>query len=286
VSEVAEEFLGWAHDLRGLYQGDTRSLLIRAREGDEAAKTEIINAHRELAALIGLRLAPSDLSDTEIIQKTQVWLEQHVLYGRGPFVVGLARSIEARLVYPIDARQMIEGVSIAGAPPEEELEFQDDDRLGPDGWIYSVSAALKRADWTGRRVLGVMQTEASGLGHRCFSTAHVLLALFAEKSTADVLQRSGLLLQPTRRTVDTLFSQSDAGSGIGNPLAMTPRARAMLADALRLSADSGHSWVGACHLMTALLSQDRSAATSALERLRANPNELLSRARELTIHAD
>ena len=98
MEEQVERFLAELHETTIAAADPLADAVDRARAGDAEAVQEVREGFAELAALMGLGLAPRGARPADAIQESMLVLsELAVAPGDGPFVVKLARAISARL---------------------------------------------------------------------------------------------------------------------------------------------------------------------------------------------
>lgn len=118
----------------------------------------------------------------------------------------------------------------------------------------------------GREVVVYAQEEARDLKHSSIGSEHLLLGLMRDPQqlSTKVLHRFGLELEPTRREIaDIVPGGSRAPAG---QIPFTPRAKAVLEQALREALSLGHDWIGSEHVLLALVREEDGVAARILER--------------------
>ena len=125
-----------------------------------------------------------------------------------------------------------------------------------------------------RRVVVLAQEEARMLNHSYIGTEHMLLALIKDHGIA------GQALAGTEVTCDEATAHIVEIIGRGHAPAaghipFTPRAKAVLVEALRIALDLGHGYIGTEHLLAGLLSAPKSVAAQALMRHGVAPATVL-----------
>src|SRR5699024_7560433 len=130
-----------------------------------------------------------------------------------------------------------------------------------------------------RRVVVLAQEEARALNHNYIGTEHILVGLIQEGEgvAAKALESMGISLDAVRTEVEEII-----GSG-GNPpsgyIPFTPRAKKLLALALREALQLGHKYIGTEHILLGLIREGEGVAAQVLVKLGAD----LSRVRQQVI---
>ena len=141
-------------------------------------------------------------------------------------------------------------------------------------------AGFERFTERARGVLNRSVEEARELGHGFVGTEHLLLALFdfPEGLGARILLAGGI----SRTTVETaVLAQVKRGSGSDEgELALTPRAKAVLQNAMAEALQLGHSYVGTEHLLLGLFVDRDAIAAKVLLGLGATSEGVKARIRE------
>ncbi|HEY6427595.1 MAG TPA: Clp protease N-terminal domain-containing protein [Acidimicrobiales bacterium] len=121
-----------------------------------------------------------------------------------------------------------------------------------------------------RNVLAQSEEEAHRLGHGFVGTEHLLLALFDSPDglAAKILDESGI----TRSMVETqIVALIKPGTGSEErKLPFTPRAKAVVRNALHEALQLGHNYVGTEHLLLGLFTDGESVAAKVLVELGAS----------------
>ena len=118
-----------------------------------------------------------------------------------------------------------------------------------------------------RNVLGQSEEEAQRLGHGFVGTEHLLLALFESPDglAAQLLGETGI----TRSMVETeIVALIKPGTGSEErKLPFTPRAKAVVRNAVHEALQLGHNYVGTEHLLLGLFTDGESVAAKVLVEL-------------------
>jgi hypothetical protein len=130
---------------------------------------------------------------------------------------------------------------------------------------------FERFTMRARAALDRTREIARGLQHNYCGTEHLLLALFEIEGglAAEALRRLGI----ERASVEgAVLERLGRGSApVGEDAPWTPQARRVLREALNVSADLGHNYVGTEHLLLALDRGQDGLAKGILSRLGADP---------------
>lgn len=141
-------------------------------------------------------------------------------------------------------------------------------------------AGFERFTERARGVLSRSVEEARELGHGFVGTEHILLALFdfPEGLGARILLAGGI----SRAAVETeVLAQVKRGSGSDEGgLALTPRAKAVLQNAMAEALQLGHNYVGTEHLLLGLFVDRDAIAAKVLLGLGATSEGVEARIRE------
>jgi Clp amino terminal domain, pathogenicity island component len=131
-----------------------------------------------------------------------------------------------------------------------------------------------------RRVLSGSETEARNLGHGFVGTEHILLALFEvpDSVAVKVLDEAGISKSMVEEHVLEMIKRvTPAGSG---KLPFTPRANAVLRNAVEIALQLGHNYVGTEHILLGLFGDEDAVAAKVLRDLGASYDV----ARDRTLH--
>ena len=112
-----------------------------------------------------------------------------------------------------------------------------------------------------QRVLTVARKEAQSMRHPYVGTEHMLLALVCE-ARDDVPELPENLTEDAVRSAIRIFIGQ--GTGLQNPMELTPRAKKLLENSVREAQRLGHPYVTSAHLWLALLSEDEGVAARIL----------------------
>ncbi len=112
-----------------------------------------------------------------------------------------------------------------------------------------------------QRVLSVAQKEAQNMRHPYVGTEHMLLALVCE-ARDDVPGLPENLTEDAVRSAIRIFIGQ--GTGLQNPMELTPRAKKLLENSVREAQRLGHPYVTSAHLWLALLSESEGVAARIL----------------------
>jgi hypothetical protein len=133
---------------------------------------------------------------------------------------------------------------------------------------------FERFTMRARAALDRTREIARELQHNYCGTEHLLLALFDIEGglAAEALRRLGI----ERAWVEgAVLERLGRGSvPVGDDPPWTPRARRVLREALNVSADLGHNYVGTEHLLLALERDQEGLAKRILSRLGAEPAQI------------
>lgn len=123
-------------------------------------------------------------------------------------------------------------------------------------------------------VVMAAQEEARRLGHNFVGTEQVLAGILKEKTNvaAKVLSKMGLTLEAFRAEVENVVGR---GSGsVAAEIPFTPKTKRLFEQALAEARKLDHRYVGAEHLLLALLQDLENAATKVLLNLGFDPNAI------------
>ena len=112
-----------------------------------------------------------------------------------------------------------------------------------------------------QRVLALAQKEAQNMRHPYVGTEHMLLALVCE-ARDDVPGLPENLTEDAVRSAIRIFIGQ--GTGLQNPMELTPRAKKLLENSVREAQRLGHPYVTSAHLWLALLSESEGVAARIL----------------------
>src|SRR3989441_1666543 len=125
-----------------------------------------------------------------------------------------------------------------------------------------------------QQVLALARKEADRFNHNFVGTEHLLLGLIrlGQGVAVNVLQKLGLDLETVRREVE---NQVGAGTDqkIAGTIPYTPRAKKILAFAVKESKALNHTYVGTEHLLLGLLGEDASVAARVLTSLNVDADK-------------
>jgi len=112
-------------------------------------------------------------------------------------------------------------------------------------------AMFERFTVRARNVVSASKDVARELGHGYVGTEHLLLALYAEPEglAAQVLNEAGLSSVAAREAV---LRQVPGGTDKSEFAPFTPKATAVLSNALAVALELGHNYIGTEHLLLAL----------------------------------
>jgi hypothetical protein len=128
-----------------------------------------------------------------------------------------------------------------------------------------------------RHVLARSNEEAQGLGHGFVGTEHLLLALFdsTDGIAAQVLGEAGI----TKSMVESeIVARIEPGSAFeAGKRPFTPRAKAVVQNAVAEALALGHNYVGTEHLLIALFGDGEAVAAKVLGELHADLDDIRAR---------
>lgn len=127
-----------------------------------------------------------------------------------------------------------------------------------------------------RRILVVAQEQARELDHNYLGTEHLLLAL---AWTEDTIPYTAITTFTThdliKEAVEKALATVPAPGAIGAP-PFTPRAKKVLELSLREALQLGHNYIGPEHMLLAVIREGGGLATTVLDSLGVNANDLRS----------
>jgi len=132
-------------------------------------------------------------------------------------------------------------------------------------------AIYARFNERAQKVLSVAQREAQAMRHPYVGTEHMLLALVCE-ARDDVPELPENLTEDAVRSAIRIFIGQ--GTGLQNPMELTPRAKKLLETSVREAQRLGHPYVTSAHLWLALLSEDEGVAARILTTPGCNREQL------------
>jgi Clp amino terminal domain, pathogenicity island component len=121
-----------------------------------------------------------------------------------------------------------------------------------------------------RAALSQSEREAHHLGHGFVGTEHILLALVevVDGMAARVLDEAGISKSMVEENVLSLIKRGTASEE--GTLPFTPRAKAVLRQAVEEALRLGHNYIGTEHLLLGLVGDEQSVAGKVLLELRAS----------------
>jgi ATP-dependent Clp protease ATP-binding subunit ClpA len=154
-----------------------------------------------------------------------------------------------------------------------------------------VTPTFERFTPRARMVLRDARDQARALGRSAVGTEHLLLALFepAEALAAQVLRDAGLRrdavvarlqADPTAGTVPSREGGSVAGGAGSGEIGYSPRARAVLRNAVDEALKLGHNYIGTEHLLLGLFDDPDALAAQILASLGATYEDTQQRLAE------
>ncbi len=128
-----------------------------------------------------------------------------------------------------------------------------------------------------RNVLAQSEAEAQRLGHGFVGTEHLLLALFDSPDgvAAQVLGESGITKSMVETQIVALIKPGTDSEERRRPF--TPRAKAVVRNAVHEALHLGHNYVGTEHILMALFSDGDAVAAKVLDELGASHNDTRAR---------
>jgi hypothetical protein len=132
-----------------------------------------------------------------------------------------------------------------------------------------------------RRVVSGSETEARNLGHGFVGTEHILLALFevADSLAIKVLDEIGISKSMVAEHVAEIITRATPAGEAKLPF--TPRAKAVLRNAVEVALQLGHNYVGTEHILLGLFGDEDAVAAKVLRDLRASYDLVRDRTVEL-----
>jgi ATP-dependent Clp protease ATP-binding subunit ClpC len=133
-----------------------------------------------------------------------------------------------------------------------------------------------------RRVVVLAQEEARLLGHRHIGTEHLLLALLKPDipATEGILGAAGVTLPAARAKVEDLVGR---GTGeLTGHIPFTEHAKKALEHSLREALQLQHDYIGAAHILLALLNAEQNTARRIFEAFGADLGRLRAQAADAT----
>ena len=112
-----------------------------------------------------------------------------------------------------------------------------------------------------QRVMALAQKEAQSMRHSYVGTEHMLLALITQ-ARDDVPDLPDNMTEDAVRSAIRIFIGQ--GTGLQNPMELTPRAKKLLENSVREAQRLGHPYVTSAHLWLALLSESEGVAARIL----------------------
>jgi hypothetical protein len=200
-------------------------------------------------------------------------------------LVGMAEIAEMLGVTRQRVAQLIESYDDFPAPEVELTAGRIWSRTAIETWIAAHpdrgSGRRERAEKGGvrferftdraRRSIVNAQQEARLLNHNYIGTEHLLLGLLAirEGLAFEVLDRLGIEIDAVRDTIKEMIGQgSEQPKG---HIPFTPRAKKVLAIALREALALSHNYIGTEHVLLALIREKEGVAWQALAELGLKP---------------
>lgn len=142
---------------------------------------------------------------------------------------------------------------------------------------------FERFTGSAHRVIVLAGQEASRLHHNHVGTEHILLGLIHEDEglAAKALKVFGVALDDVRQQVMELVPENE---GTPSDLPLTPRAKKVLENSLRVALEHGHNFVGTEHILLGLIRVGEGVAAQVLEVLGTEPDGLRKElARQISI---
>lgn len=139
----------------------------------------------------------------------------------------------------------------------------------------AATAQVRRVLVTGaaRGTVRLAREEATALGGGAIGTEHLLLALARTAPVARVLAKAGVDEHSLRSTLQpTIVGGGQRGRSDGG---FTSHAREVLEGSLREAVERGDGYIGATHLLFALLRNPSGGAAQTLQALGVEPSALL-----------
>jgi len=142
--------------------------------------------------------------------------------------------------------------------------------------------------FTEKAIKSVMlaQEESRRLGHNYVGTEQLLLGMLCEGSSIAyrVLRDINLTLRGTRTEVENVVGRGSGFSAVDIPF--TPRSKKVLELSLKEADEFGHSYIGAEHILLALIHEGGGLGVTILVNLKANLRELDRRIIRKIVDAD
>ena len=134
-----------------------------------------------------------------------------------------------------------------------------------------------------KRVLILAQEEAKKANRAYVGTEHILLGILSQPDTlaASILLNFGINLENVRlilKTAERTGEQNENQKNIGG---LSDFAKKVIEDSVNLAYSRKHTFVGAEHLLYALMNQKNTAATVILENMKVYPVEILKKIEDL-----
>jgi Clp amino terminal domain, pathogenicity island component len=128
-----------------------------------------------------------------------------------------------------------------------------------------------------RHVLAQSEEEAKRLGHGFVGTEHLLLSLFDSPDgvAAQVLAESGITKSVVETQIVALIKPGTESDDRKRPF--TPRAKAVVGNAVHEALQLGHNYVGTEHILIALFNDGDAVAAKVLGELGANHDDTRAR---------
>src|SRR5262245_12237910 len=144
-----------------------------------------------------------------------------------------------------------------------------------------VGVTFERFTLRARDALDRANGVAESLGHNYVGTEHLLLALM--DTTGAIAARALADLSVSRRAVETEISEvvGEGQSRAPGLRPFTPRAKKVLEEAVNVSAELGHNYVGTEHLLLGLYRGQDGLAAQILDRLGADRQSAKAKVIEL-----
>lgn len=168
-------------------------------------------------------------------------------------------------------REIAESLGVSHQRVHQIVEG-DDGKAGPRGRRRRFDWPFTRFTRRARQVIVLAQQEAHTLGHQPAGTEHLLLGLVQahDEATADVLAKSGLTFEAVRERLKAFKSPGSSR----RRHAFTPAAKRSLEQSVHEAQALGDNFIGAEHILLALVSDDRAGALAIVRDLGADPDAL------------
>jgi ATP-dependent Clp protease ATP-binding subunit ClpC len=139
-----------------------------------------------------------------------------------------------------------------------------------------MASPFNRFTERARKVLSLAQEEAESLNHRYIGTEHILLGLIreGEGTAARILREMGVDLEKVRGAVEFIVGRSERVTSRDREL--TAQAKKALEFAVDEAKRLNHSYIGTEHLLLGLLRGRDNVATSILDNVGANVEQVSS----------